>query len=219
MQQLPQGACALCLGPLVPGYATVGKGTLWKYANHPTFQKVLPGRLRREAVQLNRGRELCFSCCGGSDLPTIKQAARAATAQPCCFPIEEWPRNRVFVETKTVSTGMPLATEFSRAAAGFTPRLLKRKLFGVAAQYSSEVPVVSTGTWTARLEDGTEVEKSTRYLHDRLVLEPGYQPRPGACAAHINIGCSNKTDQCRTACGALLSRPRCSGSGAAPSRR
>ena len=104
-----------------------------------------------------------------------------------------------------VSTGMPLAREFSRTTLGFAPVLLKRKLIGVGAKYSSEVPVVSTGTWTARLEDGTEVEKSTRLLHDNLVLVPGYEAGRGACAAHIEIGCSNKTDQCRTACGALLS--------------
>ena len=68
----------------------------------------------------------------------------------------------------------------------------------------SIMPLASSVTWTATGADGRQVEKASRFLHDDVQMKPGQRPQPGQLAMCTLLGCSNKTTECRTMCGAYL---------------
>lgn len=77
--------CAFCSNPAVDG-VKIGRGKHWENVNEPNFQKVLPGGLHRETVEVSKGAVVCLDCTGGKGLPKVLAAAAAAAREPKSFP-------------------------------------------------------------------------------------------------------------------------------------
>ena len=190
--------CVFCSEPAIDGIKT-GSGKYWDDVNEPIFQKFLPGRLHREIVAVSKGAVVFLGCAGGKGAAKARAAAAAAAREP-----KSWPalfgRRKTYVFFGKLRGGLAVASAFCRKSLGFSPVIRDREVSKdcVITRHPS-LPVASSEAW-----ETAGVASASRFLHDGVQMKPGLHPQPGKLAVSTLLGCSNKTSECRTLCGAYL---------------